>query len=207
MLQIVKYIFRFYRNMPLTYTDFLAHFFGSAPFTTGEFSRRSGNPRAAKVLSELKHRGVVERLGRGRYRCLGPAERPDLREVEWNRVRTIALSGPSPKAWTAETAVESWTGGRYVMSPSLFTRVFHLAVPIDKLAEWHEHLARTGASTRVRKRIGGRIELHPVKKVRFVTIHGEPVIPRAEVLRLIRNHPALYGNAGALLSERPSNAR
>ena len=30
------------------------------------------------------------------------------------------------------------------MSPSLFTRVFHLAVPIDKLVEWHEHLALNG---------------------------------------------------------------
>lgn len=89
------------------------------------------------------------------------------------------------------------------MSPSLFTRVFHLAVPNDKVADWHEFLARKSTSTRLRKRIGGRIELHPVKKVRFVTIHGEPVIPRSEVLRLIRNHPALYGNARGLLSERP----
>jgi hypothetical protein len=185
--------------MALSYTDALNHYFGSGSFSSSEFARRTGNPRAAKVLSELKHRGIVERLGRGRYRCLAPGERPDLREREWGRVRAIALRGPGPKAWTGETAVEAWTGGRYVVSPSTFLRVFDVAVPETRLAHWERYLAKHGVSTRTRKRVGARVNLHPVASLKAVKLHGEPVVPRSDIERLIDEHPALYGNAKELL--------
>jgi len=191
--------------MGLTYTDAAAHLFGSSSFTSRDFAIKTGNPRAAKVLSDLKRRGVVERLGRGRYRCLDPAERPDIRATEWNRVRSIVLSGPDPKAWTGETAVEAWTNGRYIVSPSVFSRVYALAVPRDRLTEWRAYLAANGVATRRRKRVGAVVELHPVDRLSAVRLGGEPVIRRHEVERLIAEHPALYGNAKELLIARPSN--
>jgi len=64
--------------MALTYENIGTRFFGDREFSTGEFARRIGTPRAAKTLGELKRRGVVARTGRGRYRFLRRSERPDF---------------------------------------------------------------------------------------------------------------------------------
>jgi hypothetical protein len=189
--------------MALTYNDVVSSLFGDRTFSSREFARRTGNPRAAKVLSELKHRGLVERVGRGFYRCLSPADRPDLRGLEWARVRHIVLSGPEPKAWAGETAVEHWTGGRYKLAPSLYSRIFSLAIPSGREESWKEYLAVHGVSTMARKRVGARVELVPRRRFKAILVNGEPVIPRGEVERMIREHPALYGDAKELLLGRP----
>ena len=195
----IKYRFRHCRIMVLTYIDVLSSLFGGRRFTTLEFARRSGNPRAAKVLSELKHRGLVARVGRGTYRCLSPSERPDLRSAEWARVHDAILSGPDPKAWAGETALELWTGGRYRLAPSLYSRIFNLAVPRRRREDWVRYLSSHRVSTSPKKRVGARVELTIVDDLKPVLIDGEPVVARSEVERLIREHPALYGNAEELL--------
>jgi len=189
--------------MPLTYNDVVSSLFGGKTFSSREFARRTGNPRAAKVLSELKHRGLVERVGRGTYRCLSPADRPDLRGVEWARVRSIVLSGPEPKAWAGETAAEHWTGGRYKVAPSLYSRVFSLAIPSGREKRWKKYLADHGVSTTARKRVGARVELIPRHHFVVSLVNGEPVLPRSEVVGLIKGHPGTYGDARELLLERP----
>lgn len=188
-------------SMPFTYFDVAALLFGEAEFSASEFARRSANPRAAKVLSELKRRGLVARVGRGRYRCLRPGERPDRRADEWARVRGIILDAPLAKAWTGPTAVEVWTEGRYSVGPSVFIREFHLRVPEGLLGEWRAYLAEHGVPTHPRKRIGPRVVLEPVKRLDGTTFHDEPVIPRSEVVRMIRAKPATYANAEGLLAD------
>jgi|HubBroStandDraft_1064217.scaffolds.fasta_scaffold14150_4 hypothetical protein len=199
---IIIYIFRRYRNMALTYNDVVSSLFGGNTFSSREFARMTGNPRAAKVLSELKHRGLVERVARGTYRCLSPEDRPDLRGVEWARVRNIVLSGPGPKAWAGATAVEHWTGGRYKLAPSLYSRVYSLAIPSGREKSWREYLTDHGVSTTARKRVGARVELIPRRSLKASLVNGEPVIPRSEVVAIIKEHPALYGDARELLLDR-----
>jgi len=185
--------------MALTYDEAGSLVFGNAEFTTSEFDRRLGVDKGAKVLSELKRRGLVSRTGRGRYRFLLPSERPDLRSLEWERVRTILLNGPNPKAWTGPTAVEVWTRGGYSVSPSAFTRVFSLAVPENSLRRWETYLSERGLSSKPRKRIGARVELVPVKRVRSTEVDGEPVIPRGQVVTLIRDRPSVFAGAEELV--------
>jgi hypothetical protein len=187
--------------MSFTYGDALYTLFASKPFTSGEFARRANLPRAAKILSDLKRRGVVERIGRGRYRWLAPRERPDLRRAEWNRVRSVILTGPGPKAWTGGTAVEVWTNGRYRVAPSPFYRVFEVAVPAPRLAAWRRYLAGRNVRTHSGKRVGARVNLVPVGRLEAVMVEGEPVIPRVAVERLIDRHPALFGTARELLRD------
>jgi hypothetical protein len=187
--------------MALHYSDALHALFGSRPFTSGEFARRANAPRAAKILSELKQRGVVERLDRGRYRCLAPEERPDRRRSEWNRVRNVVLAGPGPKAWTGSSAVELWTNGRYRLAPSPYYRVFEVAVPAPNLLAWRRYLSGRNVMTHSRKRVGARVDLVPVDRVDAVSVDGEPVIPRGAVERLIARHPGLFGNARELLRD------
>lgn len=189
--------------MPLTYGDVVSSLFGGKPFTARDLARRANAPRAAKILSELKHRGLVERIGRGTYRCLGPGERPDLRAAEWSRVRRIVLAGPSRMAWAGRSAIELWTGGRYRISPSPFYRIFEVAVPADRVAEWREYLANRNVATHTGKRVGARVDLVPVHRVKSVNLAGEPVIPRALVESIIDEHPALYAGAKDLLLDGP----
>src|SRR5208282_5907648 len=181
--------------MSTTYVDALDHLYGTSEFSVRDFSTRVGNPRAGKLLSDLKARGYVARIGRGRYRRLGPAERPDLRRFEWRRVREALLKGPGEKAWTGESAVEVWTGGRYRTSPSAYLRVFTMAVPRDSLENWDHYLRSKGLSRNSRRRIGSRIELLPVERMKVTFLGGEPVIPRLDVLKLIRSHPGIFANA------------
>lgn len=190
--------------MGLTYVEVASLAFGDAEFTADEFARRTGHLRAAKTLSELKHRGLVERVGRGRYRCLGPGERPDLRAAEWRRVREAVLRAPVEKAWTGPTAVETWTEGRYRVAPSPYLREFHVAVLCEHADELRDHLKRHGVATDGRKRVGGHVVVVPVPRLEGVeVVDGEPVIGREETERLIREHPALYEGAMEELRGRP----
>jgi hypothetical protein len=185
--------------MPISYEEAGGHLFGEEEFTSDEFARRLGTLRAAKILSELKHRGIVARLGHGRYRFLRPGERPDRRLSEWRRAKRVVLAGPAPKAWTGSTAVELWTGHRYTVSPSVFYRVLELAVPAHSVGHWRSYLRHHRVGVDTRKRVGVRVELSPVRTVHADFVEGEPVIPRRDVVSLIRDHPAIYANAEELL--------
>lgn len=188
--------------MPLTYLDAIDHLYGTSEFTVRDFATRVGNRRATKLLSDLKRRGYVARIGRGRYRRLEADERPDLRNFEWRRIREILLRGPSPKAWAGESAVEVWTGGRYRTSPSVFTRVYTLAVPKSSLDKWNRYLRSNGLSSNAKKRIGARVELLPVEEMRVTFHEGEPVLPRGDIIRLIRAHPGIFARAEDLIRDR-----
>ena len=188
--------------MPLTYLDAIDHLYGKSEFEVRDFATRVGNRRAGKLLSDLKRRGYVARVGRGRYRRLEANERPDLRAFEWRRVREILLRGPDPKAWAGESAVELWTGGRYRTSPSVFTRVYVLAVPKSSVDEWTRFLRSHGLSSNSRKRIGARVELLPVDEMKVTFLSGEPVLPKGDVIRLIRAHPGIFAGAENLIHVR-----
>lgn len=192
--------------MATAYVDAIDHLYGISEFTVRDFASRVANPRAGKVLSELKARGHIARVGRGRYRRLGPTERPDLRRFEWRRIRETLLRGPGTKAWAGANAVEVWTGGRYRTSPSVFVRVYTLAVPATSLERWDRYLRAKGLSRRSRRRIGPRIELVPLEEVKVAFHAGEPVIPRSDVLELIRAHPAIFANAAELVHDRRGSA-
>lgn len=185
--------------MGLTYYDAAATLFGERGFSTREFADRIGTPRAAKVLNELKTRGLAKRTGRGRYRLLLPSERPDLRRHEWKHVRNAVLAAPFWKAWAGPTAVEAWTNGRYRVSASPFIRDFHVAVHASDIPAWSDHLKAHRIPTG-RKHIGAHVRLVPVPdNTQAETVRDEPVVPRDEVVRLIRSMPALYGDAEDLI--------
>ena len=182
--------------MGVTYYDAAATLFGEREFTVTEFSDRIGTPRAAKVLNEMKTRGLV---GRGRYRILRPGERPDLRRAEWRRVRSLLLSAPMWKAWSDASAVEAWTNGRYLVSASPFIRDFHVAIHEADRSSWLTYIKENHLPVG-RKHIGAHLRLESVPNdLEAESVHGEPVMPREYVVRLIRSKPALYGEAEGLL--------
>lgn len=196
---MIKYPILVHRNMPISYGEAASLAFGDGPFSIAEFASRTGSLRATRTLSELTLRGEAERLGRGRYRMLSPHERPDRRAGEWARARRRLLGSGLPMAWVGPDAVGVWTGGRYTVSPSVFVREFHLAIPRSSLAEWHAYLRSHHLSLDPRRRIGVKVVLTPVRRLRPTYHRGEPVMRRSEVLDLIRSHRGIYADADRLV--------
>lgn len=185
--------------MVLTYSDVIALKFGEKEFTAREFAFATDNTRPAKFLSELKMRGLVERVDRGTYRFLRPSERPDLRAVEWSRVKNVIARAPWAYAWAGSTAVEIWSDGRYNVSPNPFLKILHIAVHRADAEKWKKYLESHGVSYRGKKRIGAIVDLI-VKSHLVCTKKGEEtVIPRKSVIKLIRDHPGLYAGAEDLI--------
>jgi hypothetical protein len=186
------------------YADAAALLFGSREFSAREFALRTANPRAAKLLSELKRRGLVARTGRGVYRNLSPDERPDPRPREWARARDLVLRAGLPMAWDAASAVEAWTGGSYVVSSSVLTREFHIVVPRASLNAWRKYLAGHGLLASSRKRMGARVLVRAVARMPPVTtLAGGPAISRADALRIVRASPTVYAGAEDWFVARP----
>jgi hypothetical protein len=184
-----------------TYAEAAALAFGSRPFSVAEFSVQLGSSRSIKLLSELKTRGVVVRVSRGRYRLLSPDERPDLRAEEARRVRNLILSSGLPMAWDGPDAAWVWTGGRYTVSPSAYLRVFHIRVPRSSTRAWKDYLRIHRISSDPRRRIGTKVVVHPAGRFRSFHHAGEPVIARSETLTMIRAHRGIYGEADELVEK------
>ena len=185
----------------MTYADVLTYAFGEDEFTTKEVTELTGNSRPGKLLSELKFRGIVERVGHGTYRCLKLEDRPDFRKYEWNRVSRLLLNAPWPKAWTGSNAVERWTNGKYRVYPNAFAHTFDLVVLTSDHNNWVDYLKSHGISTRGSKSIGAYVELHPADKLEYVEIEGEPVISKEMTIKLIREHPGIYAGAEDLIED------
>lgn len=185
--------------MTIGYTDAIALAFGGSSFSLREFGIRIGSLRPAQTISELKTRGVIARVGRGRYRLLAPQERPDLRSSEWGRVRRLLLSSGLPMRWTGREAVALWTGWRYTVSPSVYFREFEVEVPEDSKRQWVSYLKAHHISTDPRRRTGAVVRIRVRAGANFSTHRGEPVISREETLRLIRSHRGVYGEADELV--------
>lgn len=187
--------------MGITYADVLGYAFGEREFTASDVARITGNRRAAKLLSELKFRGILQRVGRGRYRFHNLNEKPDIRSAEWKRVKGLLLSAPWPKAWSGRIAVEKWTGGRYMTSPNVYMRIFEVAVESNRLVDWRKYLKVNGLSLQGRRRIGAVVMLKPTGNLRYVMLDGEPVITKEETLQIIVNDRATYANADDLFED------
>lgn len=183
----------------MTYVDVISYKFGENEFTSRDLFDLTGNYRSAKLLSDLKFRGLVERVGRGKYRLLKPSERPDSRQAEWNRVKRIILEAPLEKAWAGSNAVEIWTDGKYKVYPNAFLRVFEIHVLESDLEHWKKYLVSHNISYSGRKRVGSYVNLKPKKKLKYDLLNREPVISKSETIKLIRGHRGLYGEADKLI--------
>ena len=192
--------------MGIDYFEAASLAFGDRPFQAREFGAITASRRAAKTLSELKSRGLAERLGRGRYRLLSPVDRPDRRTAEWERARNLLLGSGLPMAWSGPTAVEVWTRNRYFVSPSMFLKEWHIEVPEKSARAWRAFLRDHRLSTSGRTRLGNRVILHLVPRLRRTSLHGEPVVPRAAVLKEIRSHRGMYADADRMVEHGPRTA-
>ena len=185
--------------MGLTYTDVLSLHFGNSEFTTNDVRILLRNERSAKLLSDLKFKGTIERTGRGKYRILLPSERLDNRTYEWKRVERIVNMSPFPFAWAWSSAVERWTDGRYIVGPNPYFRIFYIEIIKTDLDGWRSYLKGHSVSVEAKKRVGATVELIPRTELEYVFLNGEKIVPKGKILETIKDHPGIFAKADDLI--------
>lgn len=185
--------------MGLTYTDVLNLHFGNSEFTTEDVRIFLRIERSAKLLSDLKFKGVLERTGRGRYRILAPSERIDNRSFEWKRVERIINMSPLPFAWSGPSAVERWTKGGYFVAPNPYFRIFHIDVNTKDMEEWKEYLKTHSVPLIGKRRIGALVKLYPKSKVKYAILDGEKVLPKNNTIKMIKEHRGTFAEADDII--------
>jgi hypothetical protein len=186
--------------MGMTYFDVLKMEFGRKEFSISDLTKLTGNYGVRKLLSEMKMKGLIRRTGRGTYVIDRPIKKVDSRVKEWERVRGVVFMSPFEKAWTGSTAVEVWTDGAYVTAPNSYLRIYHLLVREADLEKWKTYLKKHAVSFKGSKRVGSYVALEGADEVRSVLINGEPVVPKEDVMKIIREHPGLYAEAEDLIA-------
>lgn len=102
-------------------------------------------------------------------------------------------------AWTGPTGVAVWTGARYYVSPSVYLSEFHISVPRKAESAWRSYLRKNRISTEPSRRIGSSVVIHSATHFKREFHSGEPVIPRADILTMIRAHRGIYAEADKLV--------
>lgn len=186
--------------MGLTYYDVLSFHFRNSEFTAEDVRILLRNERSAKLLSDLKFKGLVERTGRGRYRVLSPSERVNNRSHEWKRVERVVSSSPYAFAWAWSSAVEKWTDGAYIVSPNPYYRDYYIEVNDKETAKWNEYLKSHSVSSIGNRRIGAVVNLIPREHVSYVLLNGDKVISKKRTIELIREHRGIFAEADELIA-------
>lgn len=135
-------------------------------------------------------RDILEHTGRGKYRLKRTSNRNKLL-IEINHDKKIILNAPFETAFTDSTAVEIWTGGRYIISPNAFMKIFHVEVKKDDVNRFKVYLKNNHVSYTIKKRVGVYTAIKAVKNLEIEFKDKNPLIPKEKVLNLIRKHPAL----------------
>jgi hypothetical protein len=179
--------------------DIIRRAFGNREFTVSEAAWALGLTRAGGTLSRLKTRGFVVQAGPGRYRLAPPASPEALKaRLASERIREL-FEGPVPLALDGPDAVAIWTAGRYHPPRHPGPPLVHLACAARDLPAASAALATLGIPWappgewppgRSLKAI-----VRTLPTLRPVFRGGQPVVPRREVLRLIKADPAAYEGA------------
>ena len=183
-----KYLW-YYMNI-----DRLREAFADAEFTAREASTVLGTSTHATrtLLGELRVKGHLVRVARGRYRVADYANRWKM--DQWRVAIRLdqALATSLQVALDGPDAVAVWTGGRYRLKAN--PNAIYVAVAAADEAAYRTHLADAGLEVGDGLR-SPHVVLRVVPAPAFTTMDGTPVLARAAVLELIREYPIAYDGA------------
>jgi len=104
-------------------------------FTTKEFSSVFASPDPNKVLHDMKEKGLLERIGWGKYRVNSPEEYL-ARRTNISRAYDLLKEADREYALTGPDAVFFWTKGGYQVGRFFGFYPIHLRVKKDALERW-----------------------------------------------------------------------
>ena len=180
--------------------------FEGRPFTVGEFEVTFPSPRPHQVLSELKLKGFVERVGRGAYRAVPPERWARGRaSLTVQDVHRIVGEAAMPYAFTASSAVRVWTRGRYAAGSSHGYHPVEIAVRTRDARRWKAFLAARGLVGRDAERRGTAAGVEVVfyrrPSLTASRFDGVPVDPKARVLAYVRRNASVFAPAEGMIRD------
>lgn len=179
--------------------DIMRAAFVDRTFSPKEASAALSLPRPEATLHRLKLAGLIEPAGRGRYRIAAPDLRLRIARARARMLAARILDAGLPVALDGPDAVRLWTEGRYSVGLPLSPPLLWLAVDSAAKALVEALLESLGVPWGPPEapptRCGLSVAARFVDGLRRVRLDDTPVIPRDEVLRLIREEPLAYEGA------------
>ncbi len=189
----------------MTYYDLWVVLLGwRREFTVAEF--RSTFPSPNKVLHDMARKGLLERVGRGRYRVNSPRRYLEARFNVRDAYELVRRAGME-YAFTAPDAVFIWTKGGYNVGRFFAYYPIHLKVRRDELDRWAGFFKPSGRRFHVsgepvrRTLFGTFYVLYPEEGFEAEEVEGYKVVPLDEVVEFCRRNIYSYEPALEMLDE------
>ncbi len=175
-------------------------------FTTREFASTFASPDPNKVLHDMVKKGLLEKIGWGRYKVTAQGEYVRMKSdipAAYERIRTAGL----PYVLSGVDAVFLWTRGGYNVDRFFGFYPISLKVRREDLPKWQSFFRSAGQRFVVE---GRRVEetlfgvfylLRPVGRLRRDEVEGYGVEPLKDVVRFCRDNVYAYEPALEMLDE------
>jgi len=175
-------------------------------FTVAEFRSTFLSPSPNKILHDMAKKGLLEKIGQGRYRVNSPRK---YLEVKFNirDAYTLVRESEMNYAFTGPDAVFFWTKGGYNVDRFFAFYPIHLKVNKGELGEWKRFFKYKGMRFRVngepirRTLFGAFYVLYPEDKFKVEEIEGFKVVPLEEVIEFCKRNIYSYEPALEMLDE------
>jgi len=175
-------------------------------FTVAEFRSTFPSPSPNKVLHDMARKGLLEKVGWGRYRVNSPREYLGARFNVRDAYELVRGAGMD-YAFTGPDAVFFWTKGGYNVDRFFAFYPIHLKVKKDELAKWERFFESKSKRFHVngepvrRTLFGTFYVLYPEDKFRADGVAGFKVIPLDETIGFCRRNIYSYEPALEMLDE------
>ena len=175
-------------------------------FTSKEFSAVFISPNSNKVLHDMTKKGLLERVGWGKYRVNSPAEYL-LRSTNISKSYDLVKEAKMDYALTGPDAVFFWTKGGYQINRFFGFYPIHLKVKKNDLGSWKRFFKSMKQGFHVvgqpiRKTLFGIFYvLYPKAAFKIEEVGGFRVDPLKDTVKFCRNKIYSYEPALEMLDE------
>ena len=175
-------------------------------FTVAEFRSMFPSPSPNKVLHDMARKGLLERVGRGRYRVNSPRRYVEVRFNVRDAYELVRRAGME-YAFTGPDAVFIWTRGGYNVGRFFAYYPIHLKVRKGDLGRWVEFFRSGGRMFHVngepvrRTLFGTFYVLYPEERFEAEEVEGYRVVPLDKVIEFCRRNIYSYEPALEMLDE------
>lgn len=175
-----------------------------AEFSTEDFASAFPSPDPRKVLHDMTSKGLLERIGRGRYRVTDLERYLSLKNNVGGAYDILRKAG-APYALTDVDSIFVWTRGGYNANRFFGSYPIYVRVIGSDLERWKKYLALRGKKCMVEGArpketlYGTYFVLLPTARIDFAVVDGLKVDPLRDAVELCRRDPYTYGPALEML--------
>lgn len=175
-------------------------------FSSGDFARTFYSPDPNKVLHDMAKKGMLERIGTGRYRVRSGSEYVFMK-YNVGKAYEFLSRAELPYALTNVDAVYAWTRGGYNADRFFGFYPVHIKVTRADVPKWRKALADNGwksimSGERPRETLFGLFfMLYPEEKIKAERVGSLKAVPLDVTVEFCKNNPFTFEPALEMLDE------